>query len=74
MAMPTRKSLKWLAIAITNNARPYTTDGVRTKIFHRPVRSENFPPMTQAATMTHGSYRIRLIEPVEEAGYWCAGN
>src|ERR1022692_639392 len=35
MAMPTRNPLKWLAMAITNNARPYTTDAARTKIFRR---------------------------------------
>ena len=43
MAMPTRKPLKLLAMAITNNARPYTTNAVRTKIFRRPIRSERFP-------------------------------
>ncbi len=52
MAMPTRKPLKSLATAITNNARPYTIDAVRTKIFRRPVRSESFPPRRDAATMT----------------------
>ena len=52
MAMPTRKPLKLLAMAITNNARPYTIDAVRTKIFRRPVRSESFPPRREAATMT----------------------
>ena len=52
MAMPTRKPLKSLATAITNNARPYTIDVVRTKIFRRPVRSESLPPMKEAATMT----------------------
>ena len=52
MAMPTRKPLKSLATAIMNNARPYTIDAVKTKIFRRPVRSETFPPMREAATMT----------------------
>ena len=52
MAMPTRNPLKLLAMAITNNASPYTTDAARTKIFRRPVRSESRPPMTEAATTT----------------------
>ena len=52
MAMPTRKPLKLLALATTNNARPYTIDAVRTKIFRRPVLSESLPPMTEAAIMT----------------------
>src|SRR5664279_4970192 len=43
MAMPTRKPLKVLAIAMTNIASPYTIDAVRTKIFRRPVRSESRP-------------------------------
>ncbi len=37
MAMPTRKPLKWLAMAITNNAKPYTINAVRTKTFRRPT-------------------------------------
>jgi hypothetical protein len=41
-----------LAMAITNIATPYTTDAVSTKIFLRPVRSESFPPMREAATTT----------------------
>jgi hypothetical protein len=44
--------LKLLAMAITNNATPYTTDAVSTKIFLRPVRSESLPPMREAATTT----------------------
>ena len=50
--LTTRKPLKLLALATTNNARPYTSDAVRTKIFRRPVRSESLPPMTEAAAMT----------------------
>ena len=38
MAMPTRKPLKLLAMAITNIAAPYTIDAVSTKILRRPVR------------------------------------
>ena len=52
MAMPTRKPLKLLATAITNSARPYTIDAVRTKTFRRPVRSESRPPRSDAATTT----------------------
>ena len=37
MAMPTRKPLNVLAIAMTNIATPYTMEAVRTKIFRRPV-------------------------------------
>ena len=48
--MPTRKPLKVLARAITNSARPYTSDAVTTKILRRPVRSESRPP-TRDATM-----------------------
>ena len=35
MAMPTRKPLKLLAMAITNNARPYTIDA---------IKDEDLPP------------------------------
>jgi hypothetical protein len=58
MAIPTRKPLKLLAMAITNSARPYTIDAVRTKIFRRPVRSESLPPMREAATRTTDLARV----------------
>ena len=54
MAMPTRNPLKSLAMAITNSARPYTTDAAKTKIFRRPVRSESLPPTREAATTDDG--------------------
>ena len=43
MAMPTRKPLKLLAMAMANNARPYTIDAARTKIFRRPVQLSRVP-------------------------------
>ena len=52
MAMPTRKPLKLLAMAIMNIATPYTIDAMTTKIFRRPVRSDSLPPMREAATTT----------------------
>jgi len=58
MAIPTRKPLKLLAIATTNNAKPYTIDAVRTKTFRRPVRSESLPPMREAATRTTDWARV----------------
>ena len=58
MAMPTRKPLKLLAMAITNIARPYTIEAVRTKIFRRPVRSESLPPTRDAATRTTDWTRV----------------
>ena len=58
MAMPTRKPLKLLAMAITNSATPYTTDAVSTKIFLRPVRSESVPPTRDAATTTTDCTRV----------------
>jgi hypothetical protein len=72
--MPTRKTLKCLAIAVTNNARPYTTDTVRSKIFHRPGPVREFPANDASGNDDIRQYRIGLIETVEEAGYWCAGN
>jgi hypothetical protein len=35
-------------MAMTNMARPYTIDALRTKIFRRPVRSESLPPIRDA--------------------------
>ena len=54
MAMPTRKPLKLLAIGDMQNARPYTTDAVRTKFFRAAVRSGSVPSMREAATMPAG--------------------
>jgi hypothetical protein len=45
-------------MAITNIERPYTTEAVSTKTFRRPVRSESFPPMRDAATTRTAWVRV----------------
>ena len=42
MAMPTRKPLNLPAMAIVNNARPYTTNAGLTKIFRAPSGQSSF--------------------------------
>ena len=59
------KPLKSLTMAITNIARPYITDAMKTKIFRRPVRSDSLPLISEAATMTAdwASCRGRSVRP-----------